>query len=223
HDLRTSDRLNQDVRGSDALRWRWRTCDERRPRADRPRMLERATHVGRGPGCGDADDEVTRSHASLGEILHRALDAVLRAFLRSRERGIASGDDPLHHGGIGTVRRWHLGRVEDPESPGRPRADVEQSSAAPECGLGLLDGPADRFALRVDDVGNAAVFGRDEIDNLDWRGQVDVRGARIALLRDPWIPVSEPRSGGTLRLWVSLVGLRFWSQRPVPRRVETLE
>ena len=65
---------------------RRRAGDDRRARADRARVLERAAHVRRGARRGDADDDVARAHAARVEIDARLLQAVLGAFLRARER-----------------------------------------------------------------------------------------------------------------------------------------
>ena len=111
------------------------------------------------------------------EIFHRALDAILGAFLRSRERLVSAGDDALHHLGIGAVRRRTLGRVEHAESSGGSSADVEEPSAGAERPLGLLDRAGDRHALRRDRIGDGVILGAQQIDDLERRREVDVGAA----------------------------------------------
>src|SRR5438105_373404 len=99
----------------------------------------------------------------LGEILDRALDAVFGTFLRTRERLESTGDDALHHLGVGAVRGRTFRRIEHAESARCAGTDVEEPAATAEGGLGLLDGAGNRFALRRDRRWNRSVFGVYEI------------------------------------------------------------
>ena len=81
------------------------------------------------------------------QVLDRRLESIFRALLGARECLVPAGDDSLHHLRIGPVGRRHLGRVEHAETPRRAGADVEESSAAPKCRLGLLDRARDLLAL----------------------------------------------------------------------------
>jgi hypothetical protein len=136
-------------------------------------------------------DEVALADTALVEILHRVLDRVLGALLRARERRVAAGNDPLHHLGIRPVRGWHLGGVEHAEPSGCARSDVEQPPPAAERRLGCLDGTRNRFPLAMHGLRNALILGGNQVHDLQRRGKVDIRGARIALLRDPWIAGSR--------------------------------
>ena len=131
-------------------------------------MLERAPYVRRCARRGDADHEVAFANTALVEIRHGALDLILGALLRSCQRRVAARDDPLHHLGIGAVRGRHLGRIENAESAGRSRADVEQPAATAKGRFGFFDRGRNGRALSVDDVGDPAIFRRDEIHDLEW-------------------------------------------------------
>ena len=121
------------------------------------------------------------------EILDRALEPVFRAFLRSRERLVAAGDDALHHLGIGAVGGRALGRIEHAEASRRSGANVKETAARAERLLRLLDRARDRLALRCDGVGDGVVFSVDQIHDLERRREVDLGRARIAALGEAGI------------------------------------
>ena len=98
---------------------------------------------------------------------------------------MAAGDDALHHLRVGAEGRRTLARVEHAEAAGCAGADVEQAAAASERRLGELDGARDLLALGRDGVGNGAIFGVYEIDDLegDARSIAAVRGLRRSVSR----------------------------------------
>ena len=56
------------------------------PRRKRSRVLERASHVGRGARSGDADHEIAGANTARVQIFDRAFDSIFGAFLRAGQR-----------------------------------------------------------------------------------------------------------------------------------------
>ena len=176
---------DQDVDGVECLLGRRGAGDEGRRGAHDAGMLERTSHVRRGPGGGDSDDEIAGADAARVKIFDGAFDPVLGAFLRAGERGQPAGDDSLHHFGVGAVGRRTLGGVEHTESAGRAGADVEEATAAAKGRFGGLDGAGDGFALGADDRGNGPIFGVYKVDDFERRGEIDRGRAGVPALGEP--------------------------------------
>ena len=104
---------------------------------------------------------------------------------RADQRGKSAGDDALHHLRIAAERRRAFGRVEHAEAARRSGADVEQPPAATE---GVL-GERDRLARSARAASRrrrrplrSSAFMRSTISSED--GEIDLRGARVAVLGD---------------------------------------
>src|SRR6185312_15198627 len=106
-------------------------------------------------------------------------------FLRPGQRRRSPGDEPLYHLWVSSVSRRTLRRVEHTEPTRGARTDIEEAAAGAKRRLGALDDARDRLALATDRGGNRLVLGVDQIDDLERRGEIDVRGARIPALGQP--------------------------------------
>src|SRR6185503_14307314 len=131
--------------------------------------------------------DIARSHVATVHLGGTARRRVLGALLGLEDRGKSAGDDPLHLVGVAAEGRRTLARVEDAEPPRGSGADVEQPAAAAKGLLGDLDHTGDGFALRRDSVGDRAILGVYQVDDLEGRCEIDRRRARVPVLRDSWI------------------------------------
>jgi hypothetical protein len=186
-------------------------------------MLERDTHVRRRPRRGDADDEVAGAHAARVEVLTRRLESILGSFLRARQRGGSTGDDPLHHLGIGAEGGRAFRCVEHTEPARRSRADIEQPAAAAKHGLGRRDRRGDLFALRGDGGGHPLVLVVHEVHDAQRIRQVDLLRARVALLGDARIDDSGGHGVGREKLGAACPGICYrppgaWANLPAAVR-----
>src|SRR5512143_754315 len=102
-------------------------------------------------------------------VHHRgaARRGILGTLLRAENRGESAGDDALHHLGLAAERRWTFARVEDAEPAGRARADVEEPAVSTKRIFGERDESRDRLTLARDRIGDGAVLGVHQVDDLD--------------------------------------------------------
>ena len=127
----------------------------------------------------------------------------------------SAGDDPLHHLRIAAERRRALARVEHAESARRARADVEEPAAARNASSVSEIDLGDLLALGRDGIGDGAVLGVHEVDDLDAEREVDVRRSRIAVLGDARVGRLTSHEGDTRedRRGRAMHGVRSLSKR----------
>jgi hypothetical protein len=102
--------------------------------------------------------------------------------LRACQGRQATGNDPLDHFRICAKGRRDLAGVEHSEASRRSRADVKNPAAAPEGGLGKLDGASNLIPLRCNDFGNSTIFSGYQVYDLEGSCEIDRGGTRVATL-----------------------------------------
>ena len=109
---------------------------------------------------------------------------IFGALLRTEDGPLSSGDDPLHLLRVAAERRGTFAGIEDTEPPRRSRADIKETATLTEGRLDEADDRGDLVPAAGHGVGNRAVFGVHQVDDLDRRREIDGRRPRVALLGD---------------------------------------
>jgi hypothetical protein len=128
----------------------------------------------------DSDDDVPCGDPVIIDRARTIARDILGAFLGSRQRRKAAGDDALHHLRIGAEGRRAFARVEHAQPAGGARTDVEQAARCAKGFLDERDRARNRVALGRHRGGDECILGPHQIDDLRRAREIDGDRARIA-------------------------------------------
>ena len=102
------------------------------------RLFQGADDVRGVPAASNANEDISIGNAALADCLRSHFGFILRGFHGAPQGAVATGDNPLHHVGMGAERRGAFGGIQNAKPAARPGADVEKPSS-------LLEGVRDEL------------------------------------------------------------------------------
>ena len=121
------------------------------------------------------------SEAARGQVARAHGGIVFAGFGGAAQRGLASGDDALHHFGRRVEGGRALGGVQHAQPAAGPRADVEEAAALLEHRRNGIHRSRDSGDFAAHGIRHLAVFGVDDAQHLFGGQRVDPRRCRVGL------------------------------------------